>query len=455
VNAILTESQSHKRKHAGKIGSAQELASLLSDLDPLSLNVSAALHAKEFDGKSLAAIVNSSNIDDDSENNPFADEDDALFLDTEDSHAAAAYRADVEQGRQFNISNISEYPGSDANKYIIRKKQRIRAEKLVDHEFTRNLFTKKATIADTQSLIRRMEGVLLAMDTESTGFVTWEQFARLIIALAPPHLVRGDVMAFMDAQTDDMQNKVDYREFVISGKVMIVQKKQTTNQSGQINLPIKGWLSRQATFVGDSSTYTWKNHVKWYQTRLSTSVVWLMRRAARAIKHAVTLELAYAYLRNHARQAIALAYLLEVGAKVANVKDNRLDAKRNLLVRSLHARKTVEARRIAYEYLSAMGKGVVKLVNNVASSSTAKELAKEEFLAIYLAPKKRAPDIGNVYKVKHQREMAIRFLRDRVARAQRHCSIQDVARKLSTSQAEKAKVRDYFSLMKIFPIIFI
>jgi len=235
VNALLTDVHHlNKKKYAGKLESAQDLASLLSEIDPLSLNVSAALHTKEFNNRSLAAIVNNGDVDDDSEHNPFADDDDELFLDTDDAHVAAMYRADAEQVREFNISNISEYPGSDVNKYIIRKKQRIRAEKLVDHEFTKNLFTKKATIAHTQNLIKRMEGVLLAMDTENTGFVTWEQFARLIIALAPQHLLRGDVMAFMDAQTDDMQNKVDYREFIISGKVMIVQKKQMTDRLARL-----------------------------------------------------------------------------------------------------------------------------------------------------------------------------------------------------------------------------
>ena len=43
--------------------------------------------------------------------------------------------------------------------------------------------------------------------------------ARVILAVAPPSLLRADVMAFMEAQTDDDQALIDYREFIISGKV--------------------------------------------------------------------------------------------------------------------------------------------------------------------------------------------------------------------------------------------
>jgi hypothetical protein len=43
-------------------------------------------------------------------------------------------------------------------------------------------------------------------------------------------------VAFMAAQTDNNQNLIDYREFVISGKVMVIEK-----EAGDITkkLPIK------------------------------------------------------------------------------------------------------------------------------------------------------------------------------------------------------------------------
>ena len=62
------------------------------------------------------------------------------------------------------------------------------------------------------------------MDKDDSGFVTWESFARILLAVAPPKLLREDVIEFMQAQTDSDQNLVDYREFIISGKVMIVDR---------------------------------------------------------------------------------------------------------------------------------------------------------------------------------------------------------------------------------------
>jgi hypothetical protein len=281
---------------------------------------------------------------------------------------------------------------------------------------------------------------------EKTGFVTWEQFSRTIIALAPPHVLRADVMAFMDAQTNDQQNLVDYREFIISGKVMIVDKKQRS-QKGQKNLPIQGWLNRQQQFVGDSSTYTWKNHVKWYQQRKSVAVVWLMRRAARAVKHAVTLNEANKFLCNEGRLSKALAFLLDTGAKLKDTKDFRLDARRNLLARSIHARRTIEARKSAYTFLSGTGQGALELIINVQKNNTAKAIAKEELIKEFLTAKKKQADMGNVYKTKFQQMAAIKFLRERVERAKVHCDKQDDARRTSVSQAEKAKVRIAYSIL--------
>lgn len=78
----------------------------------------------------------------------------------------------------------------------------------------------------TQNLVERIESVLKLMDSQDTGFVPWETFARVLLAIAPPKLLREDVVEFMQAQTDSDQNLVDYREFVISGKVMIVERQR-------------------------------------------------------------------------------------------------------------------------------------------------------------------------------------------------------------------------------------
>lgn len=76
----------------------------------------------------------------------------------------------------------------------------------------------------TQTLVERIESILKLVDAQDSGFVTWESFARVLLAVAPPKLLRDDVVQFMQSQTDSDQNLVDYREFIISGKVMIVDR---------------------------------------------------------------------------------------------------------------------------------------------------------------------------------------------------------------------------------------
>ena len=87
------------------------------------------------------------------------------------------------------------------------------------------------------------------------------------------HTLREDVEDFLDAQVDSDEDQINYREFVISGKVTIVQK-----QHGHSILPINGWLERQKLYSGDASTWTWKNHLKWYNERKRGKGIWLMRR---------------------------------------------------------------------------------------------------------------------------------------------------------------------------------
>ena len=62
--------------------------------------------------------------------------------------------------------------------------------------------------------------MLELVDVDKTGYVTWEYFGRAVLAVAPPKMLRADVQAFIDAQAEDPQCLIDYREFVISGRVI-------------------------------------------------------------------------------------------------------------------------------------------------------------------------------------------------------------------------------------------
>jgi len=103
-------------------------------------------------------------------------------------------------------------------------------------------------------------------------------------------------------------HQVDYREFAISGKCLIIEKEEKRG-----NPPVTGWLSRQRKFANDPSTYTWKNHMKWYRQRMSESVVWLMRRAQNAITQDAMMVEAIRNLTVTGHQARATAFLFEQG----------------------------------------------------------------------------------------------------------------------------------------------
>ena len=131
---------------------------------------------------------------------------------------------------------------------------------------------------------------------------------------------------------------------------MIIDK-QNTKKDSSSSLPVMGWLNRQKAYSGEASTYTWQNHVKWYQARKTRAIVWLMRRATRSMKHAERFVQAQAFLIVQRKKALALTYLLDVGFVAIHSQDNWIDAKRLLLQRMMHARKWSQVVDSAFQWL--------------------------------------------------------------------------------------------------------
>ncbi len=393
-----------------------DLDDFMSSLDPLALNVSIGMQGRFRTGDSLVSPANS----DDEQNDFFSDDEDF-----NPDHV------------DVNASTWTERSTSNPNQFDVRRRNRIRAEKLVDHKFTKSLFTKKASMRDTQNLIVRMESMLQLLDPESTGFVSWESFSRVILAVAPSHLLRADVLAFMDAQTDDTANLIDYNEFIISGKVMIIEGQQVTKNV----LPISGWLTRQRSIAGDESTYTWKNHVKWYQQRKSRAVIWLIRRAARSLKQAVRLEDAAKFLHQLRHRALAVTYLLEVARMALEAQDLRIAAKRNLMMRCIHARKWVRTMDEAQKYLVACARNVLLDLEYQDNITNMKRLGRIEEMQRLEAGKKRQADYANLFKVSQMTAMSLRFLREKAAAALRYCANQDEAINFLQNYAERVQIQ--------------
>ena len=153
-------------------------------------------------------------------------------------------------------------PNEESSPKHTAKKLRIRAEKLLDQRFIQGLFAKKMGVKATQTFLKKLQDLLELVDTEKTGYVPWGSFGRVLVNIAPAHMLRKDVETFLDAQVEHDEDLINYSEFIISGKITIVEKKH-----GRSVLPINGWLERQKLYSGDASTWTWKNHLKWYNER--------------------------------------------------------------------------------------------------------------------------------------------------------------------------------------------
>ncbi len=179
--------------------------------------------------------------------------------------------------------------------------------------------------------------------------MSWEVFSRVLVSLAPSHLLRGDVMAFLSAQVDSLSDLVDYREFAISGKVLVIAKKD-----GDAGVLAKGWYHRQKdvehSTQGDT-TYTWKHHLEWFHKRKGETVIWLMRRANRALKYDSFLAAASRQLFLVGKRALAVDELLERGANALFASDKAAGARQDLTARCMHARKYKLVTEEAFKYL--------------------------------------------------------------------------------------------------------
>lgn len=357
-----------------KVSSAKEAADVpgtLAAIDPLSLNVSMGFHSsfQEFDSdEDLVSEVDDNEGRDD---NKVINDDDDDISDDDDQN---------------------DQVGPDG-KRIKKIKMRIRSEKLIDLTFMKKLFNTKAPLIETQSFISRLENMLELLDPEETGYVTWDSFTRIILSLAP-HLLRADVIAFMNAQTDDPTNLIDYKEFVISGKVMVVQKR-----NGKTLIPINGWLERQRLYAGDASTYTWKAHVRWFRKRSSHAVIWLIRRASRALTTGLKLAKTFETLKLDGKRAKALDFLLEMGLRARAAEERRREAKRRLLGRCLHAKKWATRVAEAARFLRYSAWGILEV-----------QATQEEIVTEYLPPKPKQADYATFYRLQHMYKMAYLFL---------------------------------------------
>lgn len=312
----------------------------------------------------------------------------------------------------------------------IPKKLRIRAEKLVDHKFIDHLFHKQLDIHQTQMMLKKMQDLLDLIDKESTGYVAWSYFARVLVTLAPADCLREDIETFLDAQVESDEDLINYREFIISGKVHIIEKK-----NGRTIIPINGWLERQKLYTGDATTYTWKNHQKWYTTRKKEAIVWLMRRAIQAAQQEVNLQEAGVYLRQVARVALSYEFLRVCGTKAFEAQEKRFLSKKVLLRRALLSRKLKLRQTDAFTYLREISQKIIFM----------EKVAHEKGLTVTIDDvfEDKPDQVGydRFYLLKHMFTEARKQLVVYAQNALLHCTKRDEAANSLATQAKRVLIQ--------------
>lgn len=424
----------------------------LTKLDPLSMNVSTALRTYVQEQRKRSQGI------------PVGGDDVSVLIEARESSPG-----DMSEGLNPSqqLGTLSDATGGNdlghdqdvSNTYFVSRvkatagnRTRIRAEKLRDMKFLRNFFLGKATLGDTQELINKMQvserlndiiivvvllivfvikDILELMDKDDTGYVTWKCFGRVLVSLAPKHLLRSDVTAFLDAQVDNEDDLIDYKEFAISGKVLILETKEGVNE-----VLARSWYSRQkgnkAMLEGDpASAYTWKNHVQWFRKRKAESLIWLMRRANRAIQYYSYVETAQSFLTNIGTWGKALNHLIECGDRALAAIDASRKIRDSLLKRAVHARRHKLKREEARRFLIAVSKTV-----RVKQDGTFQPITPEVEVD---APDRVFPKLSKIYKVRYQFEGAFAFLKLAASKAEAKMKKKDDAFDFLSSIGQKSR----------------
>jgi hypothetical protein len=241
------------------------------------------------------------------------------------------------------------------------------------------------------------------MDKDDSGYIPWKSFTRILLSLAPKHLLRSDVSTFLSCQVDNEDDLINYKEFLITGKILIVESKE-----GVKEVLARSWYARQrgnkALAEGDSSTvYTWKNHLKWYSKRKSDAMIWLIRRANRAIQYYKYVETARTSLLKYGKWSLDLSYLIECGDRALQAIHSSDSIRVSLQERIIHAinykRKREEVRRGLLLIGQASLREDLEVVAALTSQEPSRQISNKFF-----------PKLSQIYKIKYLQENAFREL---------------------------------------------
>jgi hypothetical protein len=274
------------------------------------------------------------------------------------------------------------------------------------------------------------------MDTEDSGYISWKSFTRILLSLSPKHLLRSDITSFLATQVDNENDLINYQEFLITGKVLILESKE-----GVKEVLARSWYARQrgnkalredtggghgstsgghgsTSGGGDSSSiYTWKNHLKWYTKRKSNAIIWLIRRANRAIQYYKYVETARSSLLRYGIWGKDLSYLIECGERALHAITLSETIKISLYERIKHAKKYKMKREEIRKSLFHIGQislhEYVNFLQNENNNMISLSSSSHTSLTQQTQPKKnllQQTKLSKIYKIKFFKENAFQSL---------------------------------------------
>ena len=301
------------------------------------------------------------------------------------------------------------------------------------------------------------------VDPESKGFIPWEAFTRIITSIAPARMLRADIQQFFDSQTGQKDCTVNYREFVMSGKVLLLEKAHPQKEK----LSVRGWIRRQRQFTGNADTYTWKNHLQWFKKNQCRTVLWLMRKATKAFGMIEVFRTTSMYLAHVGKRALAVDWLIKTANHVINTNIEREAAKNRLILLSLKARRTKSNRAEAYRFLENTGRvaraekdpvgelpvndkvlSLLPLEDTISVGPVVEHLSVEK-VKLQVDPPKRKADYGTLYRVNYTRKIAIAWLQTRAVAAKAHSLHQDKDWWLLHSYAQQVYLLNQYNINQL------
>lgn len=189
----------------------------------------------------------------------------------------------------------------------------------------------------------------------------------------------------------------------MSGKVLIIEQKDGKP------LPLaRSWYNHVA-HMPLPATLTWSHHVAYFRKRKSDTIIWLMRRANRAIQYYAYVEKAAERLLFVGKQAKAIGYLLECSDRALQAERNATFIRQKLMNRVQHAKQWKQTVYEAHRYLVT----IASQAETLEQWRLQREIDKTK--ALEAVKPWVQPTYNRFYELQHRRNMTLQWLNETAA----------------------------------------